>query len=88
MSRRAGRTDALHAEIRTALRCVGCSVHDTSALPGFCDLVVRCPNGSIVLIEVKRLRGHLTAAQERLAVYFPELCVVHSVEDALAVVRR
>ena len=51
--RRAARTDANHATIRDALRSVGCSVADTSAVgQGFPDLVIGF-RGATMLIEVK-----------------------------------
>lgn len=82
--KRAGRTDTAHAAIRTALRRVGCSVWDTSALGGgFVDLVVRSPDGFLVLMEVKSPRGKRTPDQERFLVYYPETQTAMTVEDAL-----
>lgn len=85
--RKHGRTDAAHEAIRTALRRVGCSVHDTSQLGGgYPDLTVRTPDGFLCQIEVKSSRGHLTADQERYFVYFPETQIAVTVEDALRIV--
>lgn len=54
--RRAARTDAAHASIRDALRKAGAYVIDTSALPGFVDLVVGW-QARTCLLEVKRPTG-------------------------------
>ncbi len=81
------RTDTRHAAIREALRRVGCSVHDTSALGhGFPDLCVRTPDGFLLLLEVKSPRGKLTPDQERHFVYFPETAIATTVEEALRLV--
>ena len=49
---RARRTDANHREIVKLYRQAGCSVADTSRLPGFVDLVIGA-HGRNHLVEVK-----------------------------------
>ena len=50
----AARVDANHADIVATLRRIGCLVQDLSAVgKGVPDLLICCPNGRLVLLEVK-----------------------------------
>jgi hypothetical protein len=85
------RTDANQAEIVAALRAIGATVQDTSAVgKGFPDIVVGFM-GENHLIEIKN--GNLTASSRRLTSYQVmwhnewrgKVHVVKDVTEALAV---
>lgn len=97
---RACRVDANHGDIVAALKAIGCSVCDLSAVGGGCpDLLVGIGQpgegkGGLVLIEVKdgskpESRQKLTPEQ---AIFRSEwrgpLFVVNSVASAISVVNR
>ena len=80
---RKNRRDNNQAAIVSALRQIGCTVI-TIEKP--VDLLVGL-NGVNYLMEVKGLKGKLTAAQVAfMDVYKGQCAIVRSVEDALAVV--
>lgn len=92
--RRASRTDANHAEIVKALRDIGASVRDTSAVGcGFPDLVVGM-RGRNWLLEIKD--GNKPPSQQRLtdaqidfkATWRGHWAVVRSAIEAIDVVSR
>lgn len=92
--RRAARTDANHAEIIHALRAIGASVADTSAVgQGFPDIVVGM-RGRNWLIEIKdgaksASERKLTQAQlEFKATWRGHWAVVTSSAEAIEVVTR
>ena len=58
------RTDANHRAIAAYLRAKGCLVFSLHIVgKGLPDLLVRLPNGTLTLIEIKTAKGHLTPAQ-------------------------
>lgn len=83
------RTDANQQEIVDALRKVGCTVYDISETGGGVpDLLVRRPNGELVLIEVKnpKAKGKLNKLQvEWHRQWAGCVFVAHTIEEALAV---
>ena len=82
----AKRTDGNHAEIRDAMRAAGAEVEDLSGSgKGMPDTLVYTSDGRLLLVEIKMLKGTLTAAQVRFHARFP-VHIVRSVEDALALV--
>ena len=88
--RQAARTDDNHAEIREALRKVGCSVLDLSRVGGGCPDLLVWRWGTFYLMEVKDgtkppSARKLTPAQVRFRERFPVI-VVCSVADALRAV--
>ena len=89
---RACRVDANHADIRAALRAVGCGVMDLSKLgDGKPDiLVTRIRRGGIEawwLMELKVAKGRLRAKQVTFAKGWPTtIHVVRSVDEALKLV--
>ena len=92
--RRAARTDANQAEIVKALRAIGASVHDTSAVgQGFPDLVAGF-RGRNWLIECKDGRKPPSARKltpdqiEFKAAWRGHWAVVNSPEEALEIVGR
>ncbi len=92
--RRAGKRDANHAQIRTALRDVGCSVLDLGNVGEGClDLLVATPRGRTLLMEIKDgtkppSARKLTPDQEAfIRAWKGEVVVVLSREEALDVVR-
>lgn len=92
--RRAAKVDANQAEIVQALRKVGCSVLDTSAVGGgFPDLVVGC-GGKTMLMEIKDgakppSARRLTSAQLELHAAWRggPIAVVMDVESAIRAAR-
>ena len=91
--RRAARTDHNHQEIINALKKVGCTVSDTSAVGGgFPDLVAGI-KGINYMIEVKDgnkspSRRTLTDAQVRFHILWRgHISVVKNIEEAIAVVQ-
>lgn len=82
----ARKTDANHADIRSALRSVGWVVVDTSALPAFVDLVA-LKQQRVEFIEVKDRKGKLTPAQVVLHRAFAAagvtIKILRNVEDAI-----
>lgn len=84
--RAAAKRDANEAEIIKALRAAGCSVAQISAR-GLPDLLVGTPSGTNLLLEVKRPGAKLTASEAAFfAAWQGQRSVVHSVEEALAVI--
>lgn len=87
-----GRVDQNQASIVASLRAVGCEVLITSGVAdGYPDLTVVTPaQGSarrIIWLECKRPGEHLTEREQAFAEGAGDLLyVVHSVEEALAVV--
>lgn len=81
----ARQTDATQAEIVSALRQAGCSVHDTHRVGGgFPDLVVWAPvAGTLHLLEVKTPGGRLSPIQREFALRWP----VDHVESAAQALR-
>lgn len=92
MRRRASRTDANHADVMRALRAVGCSVQDLSAVGQGCpDLLIGVSTRNIAM-EVKDgakgpSRRKLTPAQvDWHGGWRGQACVVSSADEALAIV--
>ena len=82
----ARRVDGPHQAIVKALRKVGCQVFDTSRVGhGFPDFIVRA-SGKVFLMEVKSEHGKLTFEQQTFRRNWPEVAVVRSVAEALALV--
>jgi hypothetical protein len=95
MSRRAGRRDKNHGEVRQALRDVGCSVLDLGNVGEGClDLLVATPGGRTLLMEVKDgakvpSARKLTPKQERfIAGWKGETAVVLDRQQAVDVAMR
>jgi hypothetical protein len=88
--RRAARTDANHAEVVSALRRVGCMVHDTSQLGGGFPDVIASIGRRLALIEIKD--GSLPPSKRRLTPdehafherWKPHAIVISSVEQAIS----
>ncbi len=92
--RRAGKRDRNHAEVRTALRDVGCSVLDLGNVGEGCpDFLVATPRGRTLLMEVKDGRKVPSARKltpDQLAfmeAWKGDVYVVLSREEALDVVK-
>ena len=85
--RRAAKVDLGQAEIVSALRKCGISVHSTAALgKGFPDLIA-ADSKQVWLIEVKGPKGKLTDDQVAfIATWRGPVHVVRSVDDALRIV--
>ncbi len=89
MGRYNKKVDANHAEIREIFRQCGYSVFDSSAVPGFVDLVIgRC--GHNYLIEIKdgaktKSARKLTKKQENLhAKWRGSIDIIESVDEAIS----
>ncbi len=90
--RRAGKRDRNHAEVRQALRDVGCSVLDLGNVgEGVPDLLVATPRGRTLLVEIKDgekppSAQRLTKKQRKFfASWRGELAVVTSRQQAVDV---
>jgi len=82
--RRAAKIDANQHEIVQALKQVGWKVKSAASLGrGFPDLVI-ARGHSVQLVEVKRLKGSLTADQQRFIIRdgWP-VRIIRTVEEAL-----
>lgn len=80
------RVDANHAEIVAALRAVGCTVIDLTAVGGGVpDLLVKCRDGSLRLMEIKVAKGKLNKMQREWHDKWQGdfLSIVRSVAEAL-----
>lgn len=90
--RRAARTDRNHAEVRDALRLVGCTVLDLSPVGDGCPDLLAGFQGRNVLLEVKD--GKKPPSERRLteaqcvmhASWRGQVCIVTSVDEALKAV--
>ena len=85
MARRHGKRDAIHAQVREALRANGYLVWDLGdAGGGFPDLVIQDPSGRAgqFLVEVKTGNEPLTPAQQRFIEAGWDVEIVRSIDDA------
>ena len=82
--RRAARIDATQDAIVDALLEAGYRVQTLAMVGhGVADLLVRCPDGRLALIECKSPGGTLTPAQKAWITRWPETIVAHTPEEAL-----
>lgn len=80
----ARRVDGTHRAITDALRKAGWTVHDTSRLARFVDLVAWHRGRQVLrLIEVKTDKGAYTAAQQQLLDDGWPVVTLRSPEDAV-----
>ena len=84
----AAKIDANQPQVVEALRKAGISVQSTAAIgKGFPDLVAANGDGKVWLIEVKGLKGKLTADQEQFIENWRGVVhIVRSADDALRLV--
>ena len=85
--RRAAKIDANQPEIVAALRAAGYYVQSLAAVGhGFPDLLACKKSGAIMLLEVKMPGERLTPDERNWHAVFPgPVFVVHSIEEALAI---
>ena len=87
--RRAGKVDANHSEIVSALRQLGCSVQSLASVGGGCPDMVVGWRGRNILLEVKTETGRQIHAQAKwFAMWHGQVAIVQSAEDAISVVRE
>lgn len=80
--------DAVHDEVRDALRAAGWTVIETYRHPGLLDMLA-ARDRVVVWVEAKSHHGSLTDAESRLIDSWPGYVIVaRSADDALSQARR
>jgi hypothetical protein len=84
--RRAAKRDTIEDAIIDALHAAGRKVQVLSQGGGVPDLLVRQPDGTWLVIEVKSPGGRLTPQQQKWCAYYGAVPIVQTPEDAIAAV--
>jgi len=87
--RRAARLDVVQPEIVDGLLAMGYKLQSLSAVGmGVPDLLVKKPDGTLMLLEVKTPGGTLTPAQKRWMAWWGPVPVVETLDEAIIALER